>query len=61
VDEARNVVVGVTLVGPSVGELVHAATVMVVGEIPLERLRHAVPAFPTISEIWLRLFEALGL
>jgi pyruvate/2-oxoglutarate dehydrogenase complex dihydrolipoamide dehydrogenase (E3) component len=61
VDEARKVVIGVTLVGPAVGELIHAATVMIVGEIPLERLRHAVPAFPTISEIWLRLFEMLGL
>jgi dihydrolipoamide dehydrogenase len=60
VDEARNVIVGVTLVGPSVGELIHAATVMIVGEIPVERLWHAVPAFPTISEIWLRLFETLG-
>lgn len=60
VDEARNVVVGVTLVGPSVGELVHAATVMIVGEIPIDRLWHAVPSFPTISEIWLRLFETLG-
>jgi dihydrolipoamide dehydrogenase len=61
VDEDRKVVIGMTLVGPAVGELTHAATVMIVGEVPLERLRHAVPSFPTISEIWLRLFETLGL
>lgn len=61
IDEERKVVVGVTLVGPSVGELIHAATVAVVGQVPLDRLWHAVPAYPTISEIWLRLLEALGL
>ena len=60
VDEARRVVVGATLVGPGVGELVHAATVAVVGEVPLERLWHAVPAFPTMSEVWLRLLEEYG-
>ncbi|TDQ53421.1 dihydrolipoyl dehydrogenase family protein [Actinorugispora endophytica] len=60
VDEDRRVVVGCTLVGPGVGELVHAATVAVVGEVPLERLWHAVPAFPTVSEVWLRLLEAYG-
>ena len=61
VDPNRNVVVGVTLVGPSVGELLHAATVAVVGQVPVDRLWHAVPAYPTISEIWLRLLETLGL
>ena len=61
VDEDRRVVVGVTLVGPGVGELIHAATVAVVGEVPLERLWHAVPCYPTISEVWLRLLEAYGL
>jgi dihydrolipoamide dehydrogenase len=50
-----------TLVGSGVGELIHAATVAVVGEIPLERLWHAVPAYPTIAEVWLRLLEELGL
>ncbi len=61
VDESRRVLVGVTLVGPSVGELIHAATVAVVGEVPVERLWHAVPSYPTISELWLRLLEAYGL
>jgi len=45
----------------SVGELIHAATIAIVGAVPLARLWHAVPAYPTISEIWLRLLEALGL
>ena len=61
VDEQRRVVVGATFVGPAVGELVHAATIAVVGEVPLERLWHAVPSYPTISEIWLRLLETYGL
>jgi len=60
VDEDRQVIVGVTLVGPDVAELLHAATVAVVGEVPLDRLWHAVPAFPTVSEVWLRLLEAYG-
>ena len=50
-----------TLVGPAVGELIHAATIAVVGEVPASRLWHAVPAYPTISELWLRLLETLGL
>jgi pyruvate/2-oxoglutarate dehydrogenase complex dihydrolipoamide dehydrogenase (E3) component len=59
-DTERRVVLGVTLVGPDVAEMIHAATVMVVGEVPLSRLWHAVPSFPTVSEIWLRLLEAIG-
>ncbi len=61
VDEDRRVVIGATFVGPAAGELVHAATVAIVGEVPLERLWHAVPSYPTISEIWLRLLETYGL
>ncbi|MFP7832866.1 dihydrolipoyl dehydrogenase family protein [Marisediminicola sp. LYQ134] len=60
VDEARSVVVGATFVGPDVAELVHAATIAVVGEVPLSRLWHAVPAYPTINEVWLRLLETYG-
>ena len=59
VDQNRQVIVGLTLVGPGVGELIHAATIAVVGEVPIDRLWHAVPAFPTLSEIWLRLLETL--
>jgi dihydrolipoamide dehydrogenase len=61
VDTDRNVIVGATLVGPSVAELLHAATIAIVGAVPLDRLWHAVPAYPTISEIWLRLLETFGL
>ncbi|MET8537980.1 pyridine nucleotide-disulfide oxidoreductase, partial [Streptomyces sp. NPDC005065] len=57
IDTDRNIVVGVTFAGPGVGELVHSATIAVAGEVPLDRLWHAVPAFPTLGEIWLRLLE----
>ncbi|GAB2589111.1 dihydrolipoyl dehydrogenase family protein [Kribbella endophytica] len=60
VDEQRKVLLGLTLAGPDVGELLHAATIAIVAEVPLDRLWHAVPAFPTISEIWLRLLESYG-
>lgn len=61
VDEDRRVILGATFAGPDVGELLHAATIAVVGEVPLDRLWHAVPSFPTISEVWLRLLEKYGL
>jgi pyruvate/2-oxoglutarate dehydrogenase complex dihydrolipoamide dehydrogenase (E3) component len=61
IDQTRGVLVGMTLVGPSVGELIHAATIAIAGEVPLSRLWHAVPSYPTISEVWLRLLETLGL
>jgi dihydrolipoamide dehydrogenase len=48
---------GVTFVGPAVGEMLQSATIAVVGEVPINRLWHAVPAYPTISEVWLRLLE----
>jgi pyruvate/2-oxoglutarate dehydrogenase complex dihydrolipoamide dehydrogenase (E3) component len=60
VDQDRNVIVGATFTGPEVAEFLHAATIAVVAEVPMERLFHAVPAFPTRSEVWLYLLEALG-
>ncbi|GAA1059615.1 dihydrolipoyl dehydrogenase family protein [Agromyces bracchium] len=60
IDDERDVVVGATFVGPDVAELVHQATIAIVGEVPVRRLWHAVPAFPTMSEVWLRLLEADG-
>ncbi|MEU7631176.1 NAD(P)/FAD-dependent oxidoreductase [Nocardia sp. NPDC049220] len=57
IDPERRVVVGATFAGPGVAELLHSATIAITAEIPLERLWHAVPSFPTISEIWLRLLE----
>jgi len=61
VDRARGVVVGATFAGPDVAELLHAATIAVVGEVPLDRLWHAVPSYPTLSEVWLRFLESAGL
>jgi dihydrolipoamide dehydrogenase len=58
VDSDRGHLLGVTLVGPGVTELLHSATIAVAGQVPIARLWHAVPCFPTISELWLRLLEA---
>jgi dihydrolipoamide dehydrogenase len=60
VDEDERVILGMTLVGDDVGELLHAATIAVVGRVPIARLWHAVPAYPTLSEVWLRLLEGYG-
>lgn len=58
VDVDHGHLLGVTMVGPGVSELLHSATIAVAGRVPIDRLWHAVPCFPTISEIWLRLLEA---
>jgi pyruvate/2-oxoglutarate dehydrogenase complex dihydrolipoamide dehydrogenase (E3) component len=60
IDRERRIVVGATITGAEVADMLHAATVAIVGEIPLDRLRHAVPCFPTRSEIWLSLLEQAG-
>ena len=60
VDEDRGVLIGATFVGPGVAELLQTATTAIVGEVPIDRLWHAVPAYPTVSEIWLRLLEGYG-
>jgi pyruvate/2-oxoglutarate dehydrogenase complex dihydrolipoamide dehydrogenase (E3) component len=61
VDETRGTIVGATFTGFETADFLHAATVAVIAEVPLDRLRHAVPCFPTRSEIWLNLLEAYGL
>jgi pyruvate/2-oxoglutarate dehydrogenase complex dihydrolipoamide dehydrogenase (E3) component len=61
VDEDRRVIVGATITGPEVAEALHAATIAVVGEVSLDDLWHAVPSFPTRSELWLKLLETYGL
>jgi pyruvate/2-oxoglutarate dehydrogenase complex dihydrolipoamide dehydrogenase (E3) component len=58
VDRATDTLVGATFLGPDVAELLHAATIAIVGKVTLETLWHAVPSYPTVSEIWLRLLEA---
>ncbi|XVV08854.1 dihydrolipoyl dehydrogenase family protein [Actinoplanes sp. CA-131856] len=61
IDTDRDVLVGVTITGAAVADFLQAATIAIVGEVPVRRLRHAIPAFPTRSEIWLNLFNALGI
>jgi dihydrolipoamide dehydrogenase len=60
IQNSPEVLVGATFVGPGVQELLHSATVAIAGEVPLDRLWHAVPSFPTVSEVWLRLLEEDG-
>ena len=60
IDRERRVLIGSTITGSEVADFLHAATIAVVGEVPLERLRHAVPPFPTRSELWLSLLEQAG-
>jgi dihydrolipoamide dehydrogenase len=61
VDEESKVLVGATITGAEVAEALHAATIAVVARVPLDDLWHAVPSFPTRSELWLRLLEAYGM
>ncbi|GII52333.1 oxidoreductase [Planotetraspora thailandica] len=61
IDERRKVLLGVTFAAPGAAELLHAATIAVTASVPLDDLWHAVPAFPTVSEVWLRLLEAYGM
>jgi pyruvate/2-oxoglutarate dehydrogenase complex dihydrolipoamide dehydrogenase (E3) component len=61
VDEDRRVIVGATFVGPETADFLHAATIAVTADVSLDDLWHAVPAFPTRSEVWLKLMEAYGL
>jgi pyruvate/2-oxoglutarate dehydrogenase complex dihydrolipoamide dehydrogenase (E3) component len=60
VDEDREVVIGATFTGFETADFLHAATIAIVGEVPLPQLRHAVAAYPTRSEVWLKLLEAYG-
>ncbi|UIN29970.1 dihydrolipoyl dehydrogenase family protein [Microbacterium binotii] len=59
-DEDAGTIIGATFVGEDVAELLHSATIAVVGQVPIRRLWHAVPSYPTLSEVWLRLLEAYG-
>jgi dihydrolipoamide dehydrogenase len=61
VDETRQVIVGATFTGFETADFLHAATIAIVGQVPLQQLRHAVAAYPSRSEIWLKLLEAYGL
>ncbi len=61
IDEDRKVIVGATFTGFEVADFVHAATIAIVGEVPLQTLWHAIPSFPTRSEVWLNLLEEYGM
>jgi len=61
IDDQRRTVVGATFTGPGLAELLHSATVAICGGVTVDQLRHAVPSFPTVSEVWLHLLEAYGL
>jgi len=61
IDDASRTVVGATFTGPGLQELLHSATVAIVTGASVDRLWHAVPSFPTVSEVWLHLLEAYGL
>ncbi|HEX9357329.1 MAG TPA: NAD(P)/FAD-dependent oxidoreductase, partial [Streptosporangiaceae bacterium] len=61
IDDDRRTVIGATFTGPGVQELLHSATVAICGGVTVDQLWHAVPSFPTISEVWLHLLEAYGL
>ena len=58
VDTDQKVIVGATVTGADVADFIHAFTIAIVSEIHMDRLWHAVPCFPTRSEIWLRLLES---
>ena len=61
IDDDRRTVVGATFTGPGLQELLHSATVAICGGMTVDQLWHAVPSFPTLSEVWLHLLEAYGL
>jgi pyruvate/2-oxoglutarate dehydrogenase complex dihydrolipoamide dehydrogenase (E3) component len=61
IDESNRTIVGATFTGPDVQELLHSATIAIVAKVTVDTLWHAVPSFPTVSEVWLRLLEAYGL
>jgi pyruvate/2-oxoglutarate dehydrogenase complex dihydrolipoamide dehydrogenase (E3) component len=57
VDRERDTIVGATFTGFETADFLHAATIAIVGKVPIRDLRHAVAAYPTRSEIWLKLME----
>jgi dihydrolipoamide dehydrogenase len=57
VDQAKGTIVGATFTGFETADFLQAATVAIVGEVPLSKLRHAIAPYPSRSEIWLKLLE----
>ena len=44
----------------AIGDLLHAATIAIVGQVSLKLLWHAIPSFPTVNEVWINLLEKYG-
>jgi dihydrolipoamide dehydrogenase len=61
IDDQSRTIIGATFTGPGVQELLHSATVAIAGGVTVDQLQHAVPSFPTVSEVWLHLLQAYGL
>ncbi len=56
-DEHTGVILAATFVGPSASTHLYPATLAVSAGLTVEQLWQAVPAYPTPSEVWLRLCE----
>jgi len=46
-DRDRDVIIGATSMGPAGGEVLGLLTVAVHAEVPIDRLRHMIYAYPT--------------
>jgi dihydrolipoamide dehydrogenase len=57
VDQTKGTIIGATFTGFETADFLQAATVAIVAEIPISKLRHAVAPYPSRSEIWLKLLE----
>lgn len=51
-DASSRQLVGATFVSADAGEMIHAATIAIIGKLTIESLRHAIAPFPTHSEVW---------
>ena len=58
VDADQSYLLGAALTGPGAAEPLHAATIAVACQVPIDRLWHAAPCFPALNELWLKLLEA---
>lgn len=52
INAVTNTLLGATFVGPGFSELVHAATLAIVAQVPTSLLRHAVAPHPTVNQVW---------
>ncbi len=52
IDAETNTLLGATFVGPEFSELVQAATLAIVANVPVTLLRHAVAPHPTVNQVW---------